>query len=187
MVLKSLSDESELSFRILKLHNFENIPLYQLHSITKIDIVPIVKLNLSGAYIRKTGGSNCGKVHLTVSSQHHSHLELNWVTDCDHNDALLPEHILLSSKNVAERDEDPGVLAIIKVSEHPSGYYRTKVKFGHPWLPGGWEYDAYATRAEPGLHCYPYWIASVAGNITLDTNCLGIRPTWMMTRLETST
>ncbi|VEN57172.1 unnamed protein product, partial [Callosobruchus maculatus] len=96
-----------------------------------------------------------------------------------HTDPLGPLDYYILFEKMFLPQEDPGILAVVKFSDHPSGYYRTKVKFGHPWLPGGWEYDPDATRAQPGHHCYPYYIASVAGNITLDSSCLGIRPTWM--------
>lgn len=64
-------------------------------------------------------------------------------------------------------------------SDHPSGFFRTKVKFGHPWLPGNWEYHDNLTHVEFGDHCFPYWIASIAENEILNCTCLKIQPTWM--------
>lgn len=67
----------------------------------------------------------------------------------------------------------------IKTSQYPTGYYRTNIKFGQPWLPGNWEYNAHTTRADPGPHCFPYWIASVKNTDIIDSRCLAIQPTWM--------
>lgn len=59
------------------------------------------------------------------------------------------------------------------------GYFKTKIKFGHPYLPGNWEYKPNMTRADPGPHCFPYWIASLKGDGIIDARCLAIQPTWM--------
>ncbi|CAH1108736.1 unnamed protein product [Psylliodes chrysocephalus] len=123
------------------------------------------------------GISQCGRVHLTVSSQD-SYLEMNWITNCV-NGEDIPEFIILSSKNVQDRDEDHEVLKMIKNSDYPSGYFKTKIKFGEPWLPGGWEYNDQTVKADPGPHCFPFWISSITKNFTIDSRCLSIQPTWM--------
>lgn len=123
---------------------------------------------------------SCGNVHLTVSSLQDNHLELNWVTkDC--NATIRPDYIVLSTKNLKERDEDKfsSALAQIRASDYPAGYYRTKVKFREPWLPGNWEYDANTIKADLGPHCLPYWIASIQYDKIIDSRCLAIQPTWM--------
>ncbi|CAH1183234.1 unnamed protein product [Phaedon cochleariae] len=125
----------------------------------------------------KGGSSRCGKVHLTVSSYAETFLELNWITDCQ-RDATVPEYIILSTKNIQDRDEDHGVLKMVKFKDYPDGFFRTKVKFGHPWLPGGWEVGE-NVKPDPGPHCFPYWISSVSRNGTIDSTCLAIQPTWM--------
>ncbi|KAJ8982728.1 hypothetical protein NQ317_019519, partial [Molorchus minor] len=122
--------------------------------------------------------SDCGKVHITVSSLQDTYLELNWITDCGTLD-IVPDYILLSSKNIQERNEDPNMIVQINFSDYPSGYYKTKVRFGEPWLPGNWEYDENTTRADAGPHCFPYWIASVTDSLIVDSRCLAIQPTWM--------
>ncbi|CAG9860710.1 unnamed protein product [Phyllotreta striolata] len=141
----------------------------------------IVRIVLFALLIEATrsysGYWRCGRVYLTVSSVD-SNLEMNWVAECSENEAI-PEYIILSRKNVNDRDEDHGVIIMIKFSDYPNGYYKTSVKFGEPWLPGGWEYDQENPKVDPGLHCFPYWIASVNKNSTIDSRCLGIQPTWM--------
>ncbi|KAJ8910752.1 hypothetical protein NQ315_017209, partial [Exocentrus adspersus] len=123
--------------------------------------------------------SECGRVHLTVSSLEDTYLELNWVTNCGSLGDAIPDHILLSSKNIRDRNEDPSILVQVNFTDYPGGYYRTKVKFGEPWLPGNWEYSDNMTAADVGPHCFPYWISSIKGNQILDSRCLAIQPTWM--------
>jgi hypothetical protein len=67
----------------------------------------------------------------------------------------------------------------IRASDYPEGYYKSKIKFGQPWLPGNWEYRETLMRADSGPHCFPYWIASIRGSDIIDSRCLGIQPTWM--------
>lgn len=67
----------------------------------------------------------------------------------------------------------------IWADDHPSGHFRTKIKFGHPWLPGNWEYRVNLTKADSGPNCFPYWIASMSGDGIIDARCLSIQPTWM--------
>nr|XP_023026209.1 uncharacterized protein LOC111514202 [Leptinotarsa decemlineata] len=129
------------------------------------------------------GVSQCGRVHITVSSLRGTFLEMHWITDCN-NGETIPEYIILSSRNVQDRDDDHGILLKIKYSDYPTGVYTTNVNFGHPWLPGGWEYDENSVRADPGPHCFPFWIASVKGNVTIDSRCLAIQPTWMSDNRE---
>ncbi|KAG5900529.1 hypothetical protein JTB14_022836 [Gonioctena quinquepunctata] len=132
----------------------------------------------TGGISSSRGTSQCGRVHLTVSTLKDTFLELNWITDCNEGD-IIPEYIVFSSKNLQDPDEDHEIIKTIKFSEYPNGLYRTSVKFGQPYLPGGWEYDANSTKADPGRHCFPYWIASVRGYTTIDSRCLAIEPTWM--------
>lgn len=171
--------------------------------------------------------SECGRVHLTVSSLEDTYLELNWITNCGSLGDVIPEYILLSSKNVRERyvstrifpsrfpytwyiflkgtiqkeniillsqhqstkkwsnqqslyfQEDSNILLRVRFLDHPSGYYKSRIRFGQPWLPGNWEYSENLTRADPGPHCFPYWISSIKGDVVVDSRCLAIQPTWM--------
>lgn len=71
-------------------------------------------------------------------------------------------------------------LESIHASNYPSGFYRTRVTFRAPILPGNWEYSDNLTRTDPGKHCFPYWIVSFkADGSILDSQCFAIQPTWM--------
>ncbi|KYB29347.1 uncharacterized protein LOC663847 [Tribolium castaneum] len=132
-----------------------------------------------GTTYPKEFARRCGHVHLTISASQDTNLELNWITDCTPPDNIRPDYIALYHYNLKDRSEETPPLVKIRASDHPSGYYKTKIKFGQPWLPGNWEYRDSLTRADQGPHCYPYWIASIKGNDIIDTRCLGIQPTWM--------
>ncbi|KAH1022877.1 uncharacterized protein LOC109533236 isoform X2 [Dendroctonus ponderosae] len=122
---------------------------------------------------------SCGKVHLTVSPLQDNYLELNWINwNCT---SFAPDYIVLSTKNLREEDEDTlsSTLTHIRTGDHPSGYYKTQVKFREPWLPGNWEFDQERLRADEGEHCLPFWIASIKQDVILDSRCLAIQPTWM--------
>ncbi|XP_030747704.1 uncharacterized protein LOC115876158 [Sitophilus oryzae] len=128
---------------------------------------------------------SCGKVHLTVSPMQDSYLELNWITrGCDEH--TWPDFITLSTRDLRTRDEDrfSSVLVQIRLLDYPSGYYKTKIKFREPWLPGHWEYDPYTVRADIGPHCLPYWISSIQRDRIVDARCLEIQPTWMYDNRE---
>jgi hypothetical protein len=121
----------------------------------------------------------CGRVHLTVSASQDTHLELNWITECPHPDNLRPDYIALYNYDLKDRNEEAPPLLRIRASDYPEGYYKSKIKFGQPWLPGNWEYRETLMRADSGPHCFPYWIASIRGSDIIDSRCLGIQPTWM--------
>lgn len=121
----------------------------------------------------------CGKVHLTVSSLEDTYLELNWVTKCDPMYDMVPDEIALYDKNPLDRNEEMPPRVSILARRYPDGYYKTKVKFGSPWLPGNWEYQENMVQAEHGQHCFPYWIASLKRDMLIDVQCLKINPTWM--------
>lgn len=139
---------------------------------------------------------SCGKVHITVSPLQDNYLELNWITrNC--NSITKPDYIVLSTKNLRDRDVSVTILMLsslkenfqedtfssaiaqIRTIDYPNGYYRTKIKFREPWLPGNWEYDRNKVRADEGSHCLPYWIASIKYDMIIDSRCLAIEPTWM--------
>lgn len=46
----------------------------------------------------------CGRVHLTVSSLQETHLEMNWITDCNHPLDVVPDIIALYEKDPRERN-----------------------------------------------------------------------------------
>uniref|UniRef100_A0A1Y1M5P8 Phosphatidylinositol-specific phospholipase C X domain-containing protein n=2 Tax=Photinus pyralis TaxID=7054 RepID=A0A1Y1M5P8_PHOPY len=121
----------------------------------------------------------CGKVHLTVSSLEETYLELNWVTKCDSMYDMVPDEIALYDKNPLDRNEEMPPRVSVLARRYPEGYYKTKVKFGSPWLPGNWEYQENMIQAEHGQHCFPYWIASLKRDMLIDVQCLRINPTWM--------
>lgn len=133
-------------------------------------------LQITFTYYVDAYNNKCGNVHLTVSARD-SYLEINWIAECPK--PLHPDEIILSRKNMAGRDEDPEILLRVKPSEYPDGYLKTKVKFGHPFLPGGWDYNDEVGSKAPGPHCFPYWLASFNNSHIIDTRCLAIQPTWM--------
>ncbi|CAH0553027.1 unnamed protein product [Brassicogethes aeneus] len=121
----------------------------------------------------------CGNVHITISADIHSYLELNWITDCQNENDVYPQYIDLYSRNIIDRDESTIPLVRVNASAFPGGYFKTKIKFRIPWLPGSWDYNVPFSRPEPGSHCFPYWIASIKREEVLDSKCFGIHPTWM--------
>lgn len=121
----------------------------------------------------------CGRVHITVSSLKETYLELNWITKCDKARDVKPDFIAMYDYNPKERHEERPHLVMIRADFYP-GFYKTKIKFREPWLPGNWEYQENVTNADSGEHCFPYWIAALkANNEIIDSACLSIRPTWM--------
>lgn len=124
---------------------------------------------------------------------------MNWITECGHPLDVKPEIVALYDKNPRDRNVRPflrltqRILTLLLLlrqehveprvklyaSDYPTGFYRTKIKFGHPWLPGNWEYHENLTYAYPGHHCFPYWITSIRDNEIIDSKCLDIQPTWM--------
>lgn len=81
---------------------------------------------------------------------------------------------------VRQFQEEVNPRTYIYTKDHPGGYFRTKVKFGHPYLPGNWEQRPNMTKVDVGPQCFPYWIASIKGNgAMIDVRCLAIQPTWM--------
>ncbi|XP_066250278.1 PI-PLC X domain-containing protein 1-like [Euwallacea similis] len=139
-------------------------------------VVQVVKVFASVPETLETTLASCGKVHLTVSPLQDNYLELNWVTkNC--NNFTYPDYILLTNRNT--RDEDQRPLVEIRALDYPGGYYKTRIKFRDPWLPGKWEYDRNEVRADEGPHCLPFWISSKKYQMIIDSRCLEIQPTWM--------
>ncbi|XP_017772229.1 PREDICTED: PI-PLC X domain-containing protein 1 [Nicrophorus vespilloides] len=124
------------------------------------------------------GIRKCGKVHLTISSLKDTYIEMNWITKCDKARDIKPDYIALYDYNPKDRHEPTPPKIVLNANDF-NGFYRTKIKFGQPWLPGKWEYSENVTRADRGAHCFPFWIASLKGYDIIDCNCLSIRPTWM--------
>ncbi|XP_049820992.1 PI-PLC X domain-containing protein 1 isoform X2 [Aethina tumida] len=120
----------------------------------------------------------CGNVHLTVSSDPQSYIEINWITNCEEGE-VRPEYIALYPKNIVDRDEGVQPLLRLNASMIPGGYFKTRIKFNIPWLPGNWNYNVPFSRPESGPHCYPFWVVSWRGDQIIDFRCLGIQPTWM--------
>ncbi|XP_060524652.1 uncharacterized protein LOC132701039 [Cylas formicarius] len=125
---------------------------------------------------------DCGNVHLTVSPTRDTNLELNWISDCEDDSA--PEFIVFSRKHLRDTDENSIILKL-KAADYPRGYYKTSTSYGHPWLPGNWEYSETTNRKDMGPYCLPYWITSVRGERIIDENCLAIQPTWMYDNRQT--
>ncbi|XP_065170050.1 uncharacterized protein [Atheta coriaria] len=121
----------------------------------------------------------CGKVHLTVSSLKDTYLEMNWISKCDKARDIKPDYIGLFDYNPRDRNEEAPPKVLINANYYPEGFYRTKLRFGHPWLPGNWEYQPNMSLVDTGRKCFPYWIAAFRGSDIIDTNCLSINPTWM--------
>lgn len=67
-----------------------------------------------GSYSRR----KCGSVHLTVSANHDTYLELNWITDCEPPDSLKPDYIALYTHNLNDRN----VSATIKKTNYKIDY-----------------------------------------------------------------
>ncbi|KAF5301496.1 hypothetical protein FQR65_LT08799 [Abscondita terminalis] len=157
----------------MKMHGSESVLLFILF----LDIAYCYP-----GFIKETYNSDidsCGKVHLTVSSLEDTYLELNWVTKCNKPTDLVPDEIALYDRNPLDRNEEMPPRVSVLARKYPEGYYRTKIKFGSPWLPGNWEYQENMVHAENGQHCFPYWIASLKRDMIIDVQCLRISPTWM--------